>query len=201
MREGGRWPMYFCCNLVRILNGKKISFCILFVLLVFLLVFEVDLGACSLDIFLLRSFVWFLTSAVPVFWFPSESKVHCQDLVLLLALDLIFPHPAQILEQTCRPVFPVPFLVQQPSLGLSFSPFVELSLSQFPSLIPPGRSCFSSVVIFCAIFHVLSTGVSAEARQCFPLMPKRALALSLPSAAAWISKHTALVSSQRSHRP
>jgi hypothetical protein len=106
-----------------------------------------------------------------------------QDLALLLALDLIFPRPAQILEQTRRPVFPVPFSVQQPSLGLSFSPFVELSLNQFRSSIPPGRPSFSSVVIFCAIFHVFSTGVSTQTKQCFLLMPKCALASSLPPTA------------------
>jgi hypothetical protein len=106
-----------------------------------------------------------------------------QDLALLLALDLIFPRPAQILEQTRRPVFPVPFSVQQPSPGLSFSPFVELSLNQFRSSIPPGRPSFSSVVIFCAIFHVFSTGVSTQAKQCFLLMPKCALASSLPPTA------------------
>jgi hypothetical protein len=41
---------------------------------------------------------------------------------------------------------------------------------------------FSSVVVFCADFRVFSTGVSAQARKCFPLTPKHALALSLPPA-------------------
>jgi hypothetical protein len=107
----------------------------------------------------------------------------------LVHMNLIFPHPAQILEQTRRPVFLVPFSVQQPSLGLSFSTFVELSLNQFPSLIPPGRPSFSSVVVFYVIFRVFSTGVPAQARKCFPLTPKRALASSLPPAANNSSWH------------
>jgi hypothetical protein len=57
MREGGG---DLCVSVVILFESsmEKNSFRILFVLLVFLLVFEVDLGACSyLDIFLLRSFV------------------------------------------------------------------------------------------------------------------------------------------------
>jgi hypothetical protein len=132
---------------------------------------------------------WFLISVVPVFLFPSKSQVRCQDLILLLAPDLIFPRPMQILEQMRQPIFLVPSLVQQPSLGLGFPPFMEMLLSQFSSSIPPGHPSFSSVVVFCAIFHIFSTGVPTQARKCFPLTAKRALASSLPLAANNSSWH------------